>query len=88
LTLLFESDDEVFLSLLKPRFPSGDSIDERSLARFTAAPVPLLDLGLLHTIPAVGTKFHRFDELGPRSTDRGEPGMRRGAVAFRFEPRR
>ncbi len=86
LTMLFESDDEVFLGLLQPRFPRGDAVDGKPMARFTAPPLPAFDLAILHEIPAIGTKFHRFDELGPMSLRRSSPGPRRAAVAFRFQP--
>ena len=84
--MLFESDDEVFLGLLQPRFPRGDAVDGKPMARFTAPPLPAFDLGVLHEIPAIGTKFQRFEELGPTSLTRNNPGPRRVAVAFRFQP--
>ena len=86
LVVLVESNEDAYLSLLQPRFPPGDAIDDEPMARFTRTPVPSLNFGLLHQIPAPGTKFQRSNELGPSSVPHLGAGTRRGALAFRFTP--
>lgn len=55
LTLVFE--DDPFLGLYAPTFPDD--------ARHARAEVPPEGLTILHEIPAIGTKFHPPEELGP-----------------------
>ena len=43
-------------------------------------------LALLDAAPAVGTKFHAADQLGPQSRPALHDGLHRGAVWLRFEP--
>jgi len=85
-TLLFESDSEVFLSLLERRVPEGESGSGEPMGGYTRSASTAATFALLHEIPGVGTKFHPADDLGPTSSARREPGVRRGAVAFRFQP--
>ncbi|MES2474520.1 MAG: glycoside hydrolase family 2 TIM barrel-domain containing protein [Verrucomicrobiota bacterium] len=42
------------------------------------------DLSLLHGIPAIGTKFHAPESLGPQSQFNPAPGIVAGKVTFRF----
>lgn len=65
LTLVFE--DDAYLGFLSPTFPKD--------ARHARAEVPFEGLTILHEIPAIGTKFHSPEELGPsgwRATTSGE----------------
>ncbi len=75
-TLALAPDPGLFLGVLQPRFPSG--------ARTAVANVPE-GLTVLHQIPAIGTKFHAPQALGPAARRRLPPGPRRGGLWLRFD---
>ena len=74
-TLTVMPDPGLFLGVLEPRFPAD--------ARTAVAQVPG-GLTVLHEIPAIGTKFHRPEALGPAAGRRLPPGSYRGGVWLRF----
>ncbi len=74
-TLTVAPGPGLFLGLFAPRFPPG--------ARTAVAEVPE-GLTVLHQISAIGTKFHRPEELGPAAGRRLRPGPRRGDVWLVF----
>ncbi|RMH22948.1 MAG: glycoside hydrolase family 2 [Acidobacteria bacterium] len=77
LLLALEADD-LYLGLLRPRFP------ERP--RNAVAELPAAGLSLLNAIPAIGTKFHPPADLGPQSRTPPAAGRYRGTVWFYVQP--
>ena len=56
----------LFLQLFKPGVPKELNSPEKT-SEGIQPPFPSGDISFLYEIPAVGTKFHRPEELGPRS---------------------
>jgi hypothetical protein len=71
LTVILESDG-LFLQLYSPRFPDD--------VRHAVAPFPKGDISFLHGIPAIGTKFHPADDLGPQGQKNNLSGRHRATV--------
>ncbi len=68
--------DNLFLGLYRP----DDGPDPRT----TKLDVPETGIAFLHGIPAIGTKFHPAEALGPESGKNIASGRYRGAVWFHF----
>lgn len=53
------SKSGMFLQMLAPRAPkyAGNG--------YTVPPFPKSDIGFMHAIPAIGTKFQKPEQLGP-----------------------
>ena len=73
--LLVPESEGLPLGFLTPEFPE-DSME-------ATAEVPEADLSILPGLPAMGTKFHTYKDLGP-SAQPHEPGVVQGAVWFRL----
>jgi hypothetical protein len=67
---------DLFLGLYRP----ADGPDPRT----TKLDVPETGIALLHGIPAIGTKFHRAESLGPESQKNVASGRYRGTVWLHF----
>jgi hypothetical protein len=67
----------LFVSPCSPLFPTD--------AGNTAVPVPS-GLAFLHAIPAMGSKFHPADRLGPASQKSQAVGVYRGSLRLRLVP--
>lgn len=67
---------ELFLGLYRP----DDGPDPRT----TKLDVPETGIAFLHGIPAIGTKFHPAEALGPESGKNAASGKYRGAVWLHF----
>ena len=74
-TLTMAPDAGLFLGLFKPGFAAA--------ARTAIAEVPG-GITVLHQIPAIGTKFHRPERLGPSARRRLPPGPHRGGIWLNF----
>jgi hypothetical protein len=78
-------DESLFLSVFRPRFAEGMASDDETMARFARAEVPE-GLGLLHSIPGIGTKFHEAHELAAPGALAPRAGARTGVLWLRFLP--
>ena len=74
-TLTLAPDPGLYLGVLRPRFAAG--------ARTAVAEVPE-GITVLHQIPAIGTKFHHPEALGPAARRRLPPGRRQGGLWLTF----
>ena len=74
-TLTLAPDPGLYLGVLEPRFAAD--------ARTAVADAPA-GITVLHQIPAIGTKFHRPEALGPAARRRLPPGVHRGGVWLTF----
>lgn len=68
--------EDLFLGLYRP----ADGPDPRT----TKLDAPDTDIAFLHGIPAIGTKFHKAEALGPESEKNVASGRYRGAVWLHF----
>ena len=74
---IINATDDLFLGLYRPK----DGPDPRS----TKLDAPETGIGLLHGIPAIGTKFQKAEALGPESQKNSASGLYRGTVWFHFD---
>ncbi len=73
---LVNATDDLFLGLYRP----NDGADPRT----TKLDAPETEIAFLHGIPAIGTKFHKAESLGPESQKNVASGRYRGAVWLYF----
>ena len=58
---VYAGTDKLFLGMLPPGRPAGAS------NAFTHPPFPAGNIGFMHAIPAIGTKFQSAELMGPQS---------------------
>ncbi|MHC4117245.1 MAG: glycoside hydrolase family 2 TIM barrel-domain containing protein [Planctomycetota bacterium] len=74
---LLNGTEDVFLGVYTPK--NGPD------PRRTELKLPATGISLLHSIPAIGTKFKNADEFGPESQRNTASGKYEGSVCFYFE---
>jgi hypothetical protein len=68
---------ELFLGV----YPPGDDLDPSKAINGVSES----GISFLHGIPAIGTKFHKAEDLGPQSQQNSASGKYRGMLYFYFE---
>lgn len=78
--VIFPERNNVYLQLLKPEKPKGATNNN------TSPPFPDGNIGIMHAIPAIGTKFNRPEVMGPQSQKnvRQGNGPVNGVLYFNF----
>lgn len=76
LDFVVATEDDLYLRLFTPRFPSD--------AGFATAPFPRGDISFLHGIPAIGNKFQSAAALGPSGSRNRAFGEFSGTLYFFF----
>ncbi len=78
--VIFPERNNVYLQLLKPEKPKGATNNN------TSPPFPDGNIGIMHAIPAIGTKFNRPEVMGPQSQKNVRHGNEpvNGVLYFNF----